>query len=79
MAYFNASEGSYGIRASLQSVQILSYGAAPQRSGTDYGFAAEEGYDGEDIDDTWSADDFANTAPTTEQGGGAAGDNGGDF
>lgn len=80
VGYFANVDGNYGVRAELNAVQIIKYGDAPVRSGASYGFTAEEGYDEEDVDDSWNPDDFASDAPTSEgSGAGAAGDNGGDF
>jgi hypothetical protein len=79
MGYFVASDGTYGIRCSLQAVQILEYGVQQQRSASSYGFGTEEGYDGDEDEDTsWSPDDFASDTPTSEQGG-TAGVVSGDF
>lgn len=78
--YFAAVDGAFGLRANLAAVQILKYGDAPQRGADAYGFGSEDGYDGEDVDDSWDESDFDQTSPTSEgSGGGSGGDNGGDF
>lgn len=79
LAYLNNDSGSYGIRANLKDVQILKYGDAPVRGFGSSGFTAEEGYDGEDVDDSWSEDDFAKDAPTSESSGEGNSGTDGDF
>lgn len=80
VCYFANVDGNYGVRADLNAVQIIKYGDAPAMGAAAYGFKAEEGYDEEDVDDSWNEDDFASDAPSSEGSEGeAAGDNGGDF
>ena len=72
LGYFVASDGTYGIRLSLQGVKLLRLAAAQQATAESMGFGGEE--EGFDYDSDSTVQDESDSTTHTSQASGISGD-----
>lgn len=77
--YFISGSGAYGVKLYLRAVQVIDLNQGGSRSAADFGFGAEDGFDGSEVSEEAAGEGFNDEDSDNEGAGDGAAGNPEDF